>query len=117
MNDKAGTHRVAGGGLDATAGTIASLDDIVRHLKTGGATVQDQLVAAAKGLQDKYAVYYTKVAEKMSANGDYVDKELNRIAGLLKKGGLAPEKIDDLMSRSNILNKFKGDAESRKDEL
>ena len=59
--------------------------------------------------------YYAKVAKKMEENSGYVEKELTRLQGLLAKGGLAPEKIDDLTTRSNILNKFKsGDA--NKDE-
>lgn len=116
MNEQAGTHRVAGGGLDATAGTVAALDTIVGQLKTGGASVQDQLIAAAGSLTDKYASYYTKVAAKIAANSGYVDKELNRIAGILKKGGLAPEKVDDLTSRSNILKIFNGNSDN-KDEL
>lgn len=49
--------------------------------------------------------------EKVSANEGYVDKEIGRLEGMLKKGGLAPEKIDDLTSRTNILKLFKKDDE------
>jgi protein disulfide-isomerase A6 len=43
---------------------------------------------------------------KLGANPEYATKEQTRLAGLLKKGGLAQEKIDDLTTRSNILRSF-----------
>lgn len=116
MNEKAGTHRAPGGGLDAIAGTIASLDDIVATLKTGGAEAYKSLEQAAGALKDKYAEYYGKVAKKAEQNQEYAEKELTRLQGMLKKGGLAPEKVDDLTSRSNILRRFMGE-ETPKDEL
>lgn len=115
MNEKAGTHRSVGGGLDAIAGTIPSLDEIVSTLKTGGAKAYSDLEKAAGAVSDKYAEYYAKVAKKTEENQSYVEKELARLQGMIKKGGLAPEKMDDLTSRSNILARFKGD--TPKDEL
>ena len=116
MNEKAGTHRAAGGSLDAIAGTIPSLDEIVATLKTGGEKAYQDLGTAAGALSDKYAEYYGRVAKKAEANSEYAAKELKRLQGLLKKGGLAQDKADDLTSRSNILNKFLGE-EKAKDEL
>ncbi|TKA63388.1 Protein disulfide-isomerase tigA [Cryomyces minteri] len=111
LNEKAGTHRAVGGGLDATAGTIAALDSVVSKF-TGGAglaEVAEEATKAAASLKDKYAEYYVKVFGKVKDNEGYVEKELKRLTGLLKKGGLAPEKVDDLISRSNILRKFMSD--------
>ena len=116
MNEKAGTHRAMGGGLDTIAGTIPSLDELVATLKTGGVKAYSDLESAAGALQGKYAEYYAKVAKKAEANQKYAEKEFTRLQGMLKKGGLAPEKIDDLTSRSNILSKFKG-GEAPKEEL
>lgn len=119
MNEKAGTHRTVGGGLDVTAGTIAALDSLVSKF-TGGegiAEVSKEVQAAVAGLQDKYAEYYVKVFDKLSTNTGYVEKEQTRLASLLKKGGLAPEKIDDLVKRSNILSKFKSTVTGEKEEL
>ena len=116
INEKAGTHRAAGGGLDALAGTIPSLDELVSSLKTGGDKAYQEFEKAAGAMQGKYAEYYGKVAKKAEENQGYVEKELGRLQGLLAKGGLAPEKIDDLTSRSNILNRFKG-GEHAKEEL
>ena len=110
LNQKAGTHRVIGGGLDAKAGTIEALDTIVAKFTAGGslATITEEAAKAAASLQDKYAVYYTKVFGKLATSQDYVQKELTRLEGLMKKGGLAPEKADDLTSRMNILQQFSG---------
>jgi protein disulfide-isomerase A6 len=41
-------------------------------------------------------------------NKEYAEKEFKRLQGLITKGNLAPEKLDDLTSRSNILRKFLG---------
>lgn len=115
LNDKAGTFRVAGGGLNALAGTIPSLDQIVGTLKSGGAKAQEELEKAVAAAKEQYAEYYGKVAKKSEENSGYIEKELARIQSLLKKGGLTSEKADDLARRSNILNVFKGP--SGKDEL
>ena len=119
MNEKAGTHRLVGGGLDAKAGTIAALDTIVGKLTDGGnlATISEEATKAAQGLKEKYAEYYVKVLEKLGKNQSYAEKELARLEGLLKKGGLAPEKTDDLTSRSNVLRSFLNKAEEIKEEL
>ncbi|KAL8722951.1 MAG: hypothetical protein Q9225_000643 [Loekoesia sp. 1 TL-2023] len=108
MNEKAGTHRTVGGGLDAKAGIITSLDALVGRLTAGGSitSVSEEVTKAAKGLKDKYAEYYVKVFEKLGKNQAYAENELARLDGMIKKGGLAPEKLDDLVSRSNILRTF-----------
>ncbi len=118
LNEKTGTHRVVGGGLDDKAGTIASLDAIIAKLAAGGEVVSilKEATQAAKGLQNKYAEYYIRVLGKLVKSKDYSEKELARLAGLIKKGGLAPEKLDDLISRSNILRKF-SKQNSQKEEL
>jgi len=118
LNENAGTHRAVGGGLDAKAGTIEALDAVVAKLTAGGSltTISKDAQNAGQSLKDKYAEYYIKVFDKLSKSDGYVEKELTRLDGLLKKGGLAPEKVDDLTSRSNILRKFTGKDISR-DEL
>ncbi|KAL8951878.1 MAG: hypothetical protein Q9222_002184 [Ikaeria aurantiellina] len=108
MNEKAGTHRLAGGGLDEKAGVISSMDIVVRRLTAGGslASVSEEATKIAGGLKDKYSEYYVKVLGKLGKSQGYAEKELARLEGLIKKGGLAPEKLDDLVSRSNILRTF-----------
>ena len=118
LNTNAGTHRAVGGGLDMKAGTIEALDAVVAKLTAGGSlvTISEEAEKAAQSLKDKYAEYYIKVFNKLRSSDGYVEKELARLDGLLRKGGLAPEKVDDLTSRSNILQKFMGKGHS-KDEL
>jgi len=120
LNDKAGTYRIAGGGLSATAGTIAALDELVKKY-TGKeealAAVSKQVQEAAASTKDKYAEYYVKVFNKLTENPGYVEKESKRLAGLVKKSGLAPEKLDDLVRRSNILSRFREVVTGEKQEL
>lgn len=94
------------------AGTIEALDSYVSKF-TGGAKVADvsaEVATAAKDLKDgaqyKYAEYYVKVFDKLSKSDNYAAKELARLDGILKKGGLAPEKVDDFTSKTNILRRF-----------
>lgn len=131
VNEKAGTHRVAGGGLDATAGTIAMLDAIVAKF-TGGSTLVEVAAEVKKaagelagGAQYKYAEYYVRVFEKLSASDNYVAKELARLDGILTKGGLAPSKRDEIKTKTNVLrkiaetvaDKIKEASEAAKEEL
>lgn len=112
INEKAGTHRAVGGGLDATAGTIEALDHLVAKFSGGSsaAEVAAEVAAAAKDLKEsasyKYAEYYVKVFDKLSKNDNFASKELARYDSLLKKGGLAPEKVDEFTTKTNILRKF-----------
>jgi protein disulfide-isomerase A6 len=120
INEKTGLSRVPGGGLNAKAGTIEALDSIIGKISTGAtvASVTEEVVAAAKDLKEKYAAYYVKVLAKMASTQGYVEKELARLEKMIKKGGLAPAKSDDLISRANILRMFgQGPKASKKDEL
>lgn len=84
--------------------------DLLVEKVTGGSsnleTIFADVKAAAVGLTDKYAPYYVKVLEKLGGNSGYLEKEVARLEGLLKKGGLSKAKIDDLTSRYNILKRF-----------
>lgn len=117
VNKKAGTNRAVGGSLNEVAGTVPSLDDIIAK-SPSASKLAAEVKKAAKGLQDKYAQYYVKVADKISQNQEYVGKEFARLQKILAKGGSAPEKLDDLVARSNVLRRFLGkDEEVKKDEL
>ena len=123
INEKAGTHRVAGGGLDATAGTIAALDGLVAKF-TGGAGLEDIAAevkkSAAKFSDDaryKYAEYYIRVFDKLSKSDNYVAKELSRLEGILEKGGMAPSKRDEIQSKTNVLRRFAEKAAEKAEEL
>ncbi|KAA8652567.1 hypothetical protein EYZ11_002372 [Aspergillus tanneri] len=121
VNEKAGTHRAVGGRLDDKAGTVVILDTLVAKYTSSQSfdDLVNEVKKAAKGLQDKYAQYYVKVAEKLSQNHEYASKEFARLKKILEKGGSAPEKIDDFISRSNVLRQFLGEEkkDATKDEL
>lgn len=113
VNSKAGTHRVPGGGLDATAGTIDILNHIALKYSAGTeklAELKNEATKAVKSLsqdaQYKYAEYYIKVFDKLAQNEGWVAKESARLDNIIKKGGLAPSKLDELQSKSNILKKY-----------
>ncbi|QSZ37113.1 hypothetical protein DSL72_009206 [Monilinia vaccinii-corymbosi] len=122
LNSKAGTHRTVGGGLDATAGSIEALDALVKKF-TGGSSIAEVAATAVKAAQEykgsaqaKYAEYYVKVFDKLSKSDNYAAKELARLDGIIKKGGVVPEKLDEFTTKSNILRKFLEKA-TGKDEL
>jgi protein disulfide-isomerase A6 len=66
----------------------------------------EEIQKAAEGAQGTMKEYYLKAIAKITGNPEYAMKEQSRLAGILKKGGLAAEKIDDLQRRSNVLAKF-----------
>lgn len=108
MNANAGTHRAVGGGLDATGGTIEAFNTVLEKFQGAYGDGAEEAKKLAGTLQDKYAQYYVKVFEKIGKNKEYAEKELKRLQGLIVKGNLAQEKLDDLTSRSNILRRFLG---------
>lgn len=112
---------MVGGRLNTKAGTIETLDSILaKYITPNGLSDVEKATAdltkAAGDVSDTMKDYYLRAIAKVTGNPEYAMKEQTRLAGLLKKGGLAPEKIDDLQRRSNILARFlvKDDA---KDEL
>ena len=74
-----------------------------------------------KEAQYKYAEYYIRVFDKLSKSDNWVAKELSRLDGIIKKGGLAPSKLDELQAKTNILKQFVADVAEKvtggKDEL
>ena len=121
INAKAGTQRAPGGILGPKAGLIESMDAIVKKYIAGDSldSISSEAKKASNGLKDQYAQYYIKVFEKLGNSQQYTEKELARLEGLMKKGGLAPQKLDDLTSRANILRSFtsKESATEEKSEL
>ncbi|KAK5993316.1 Protein disulfide-isomerase erp38 [Cladobotryum mycophilum] len=122
INEKAGTHRVPGGDLDDTAGTVAPLDVIVAQFVAGtslpeaAAQAMTIAVAVKEAAEKKYAEYYLRVFEKLTQNEGWVAKEFARLEGILAKGGLAPAKRDEIKGKTNVLRKFTQKPED-KDEL
>ncbi|RDA93475.1 hypothetical protein CP533_2644 [Ophiocordyceps camponoti-saundersi (nom. inval.)] len=123
VNEKAGTHRVSGGGLGPVAGTVASLDVLVAKLVGGdkladvAAEVKKEAEKLKEGAQYKYAQYYVRVFDKLSTSENYAAKELARLDGMLTKGGLAPTKRDEFQRKTNVLRKFVEKVAEKVDEV
>jgi protein disulfide-isomerase A6 len=123
LNTHAGTNRMAGGGLNANAGTIETLDTLVSKFVSGTGVAElaaEATKAAAdlkEGAQYKYAQYYVRVFDKLSKSDGYAAKELARLEKMIKKGGLAPSKLDDFTSKTNILRRFIAEKVTGKSEL
>jgi protein disulfide-isomerase A6 len=119
VNSKAGTYRTTGGGLSTAAGTIEAFDTILakyagkKNWEQASKDIQEAAAGATGAMKD----YYLKAIAKITGNPEYAMKEQTRLAGLLKKGGVAPERIDDIQKRSNILAKFLVTDPDSKDEL
>lgn len=122
INSKAGTYRAPGGTLTSQAGTIDLIDTVLAKYVTANGLKDVEKATAeikkvANDIKDTSVDYYLRALSKLTGNPEYAMKEQTRLAGLLKKGGLAPEKIDDLQKRSNILRKFLVKEPEAKSEL
>jgi len=121
LNEKTGTNRAVGGGLTEAAGRIAAFDEEIQKLVKGDSdslkTITEKVLKLAEDSKDTYAAYYVKALGKLAKNEKYIEKELTRLRGILKKGGLASKKMDELSSKTNILIQFYAEKPGSKDEL
>lgn len=82
LNEKCGTHRLPGGGLNEKAGRIESLDDLASQFYLASASarnkIYDQAVLAAESAGEE-AKQYLKVMQKVvNSSDEYVVKEFKR---------------------------------------
>jgi protein disulfide-isomerase A6 len=97
LNEKCGTHRLPGGVLGPDAGLVAEIDEVVKGVSNGDLSKEqlEQLVKKVTQIakDNKAAPFYLRVLARIGEKGTgYVSKELERIEGILKKGGVNPEK-------------------------
>jgi len=110
LNEKCGTHRAVGGGLNDEAGRLAEFDNLARQFFVATGDARDALykqaiaLGASAGAASKH---YLRVMEKL-VNGTegYVEKEAKRLAAILKKRDLSSSKIDEIKTKVNILRAF-----------
>jgi len=119
LNEKCGTHRAVGGGLNDKAGRLAEFDTLASKFFVAASDARQTLLAdAAKLAETAGAVskHYLRVMEKI-VNGTegYLEKEAKRLDSILKKRSLAPAKLDEIKIKSNILRAF-AEAEPEADE-
>jgi len=107
VNEQMGTHRTSSGGLNEKAGRIEKLDDILKEkLSAGVSGVVTDFGEAVKSIDNKYAQYYLKVAQKVQGKATYATDEIARLSKMLTKGGLHADKVDDFTTKQNILRRF-----------
>ncbi|KAJ1993451.1 hypothetical protein H4R33_000644 [Dimargaris cristalligena] len=111
LNTHCGTHRLPGGGLDAQAGLVDRMNQLVNDFVKSAESGRQQIVAkaeeTAQGLKDQYAKYYVKVMTKLVSNRDFISKEITRLDKILKKRDLTAANADSFNIRKNILDFFK----------
>jgi len=110
MNEKCGTHRAVGGGLNDFAGRVGTLDsfaaELFSALPTSRAKIYEDATATAKSLGASGA-YYLRVMQKViDGSEDYVEKETKRLKSILEKRTSSPSKIDEIKTKLNVLAAF-----------
>lgn len=113
LNEKCGTNRVSGGGVNDAAGRIDAFDEAAKKFMNSPdereAVIAD-VTKATSGESDpdyrKSGEYYIKVMKKIQNKGeDYVANEVSRLERMLE-GSMVAEKRDSMFKRKNILNQF-----------
>jgi len=80
LNEKCGTQRAVGGGLNDLAGRIPSLDELAQKFIDAAADARTTILGEAVDL-GKDAKGYIRVMEKiMEKSSEYITKELKRYA-------------------------------------
>ena len=106
-----GTHRSAGGLLDDNAGRHPEFDSLASRFIVATSDARGKLVEDAKlfarATGEKYK-YYLKVMDKViNGSEEWVEKEATRLASILKKRNISPQKLDEVKIKANILSSFK----------
>jgi len=112
INHNANTKRTNDGTLDATAGRVATLDDLAKKFVSSGAnhdSILKEAEEAAKSLSGDEATsakIYLKVMSSIKEKGnDFVSTETQRVDKLMK-GSVSLNKADEFTKRKNILSSF-----------
>ncbi|KAF7327818.1 Protein disulfide-isomerase erp38 [Mycena kentingensis (nom. inval.)] len=109
LNEKCGTFRAVGGGLNDAAGRVSELDALAGQFVAAAADARTGILKAAETLAAESGAaskHYLRVMEKLSNNSEYLEKEEKRLASILAKRSLAPAKLDEIKIKSNILKAF-----------
>jgi len=113
LNEKCGTNRVAGGGVNDAAGRVDAYDAAAKTFMTStdqrDAMIADVTKSTAGESDPEYkksGEYYVKVMKKVLEKGEsYVTNEIARLQRMLS-GTMTAEKKDSMFRRKNILGQF-----------
>lgn len=111
LNEKAGTKRLAKGGLMSDVGRIEQLDNIVKELVSGAKSTVAAEIEALKSsfteAEKSIVNFYHVVAKKFEKEGKaFIEKQQKRLAGLVESDNITPEKKDEFQMKKNVLNAF-----------
>lgn len=110
LNERCGTHRAVGGGLNDEAGRIAELDALAQKFLGAAGDARDYIHKEALALSESLgetAKYYIRVMEKVVNDQEsYIEKESKRLASILTKRTMSPAKLDEIKTKANILSAF-----------
>lgn len=123
LNEKCGTNRISGGGIDDKAGRIDAFDTAAETFVKKPDEAESIIADITNTVENesdpehkKSGKYYLSVMKKIKAKGiEHVANEISRIQRLLD-GHMTSDKRDDMFKRRNILNFFQ-EAINKKDEL
>ncbi|KAH7884731.1 protein disulfide isomerase [Phlebopus sp. FC_14] len=110
LNERCGTRRAVGGGLNDEAGRLEELDMLAQKFLAATGDARDAIYKETLALADNIgstANQYLRVMEKVVNNSEaYIQKETRRLASILSKRTMAPAKLDEIKIKANILRAF-----------
>jgi protein disulfide-isomerase A6 len=110
LNEKCGTYRAVGGGLNDQAGRHPEFDALASKFFTATGAARDSIYKEASALGAQVgpaAAHYIRVMEKVvNGKADYFSKESKRLTSILQKRVLASEKLDEIKVKANVLAAF-----------
>jgi len=110
LNEKCGTQRAVGGGLNDQAGKHLDLDELASKFLVATNDLRDSIYKEASVIADaagSTSKHYIRVMEKIiNGSEEYLDKEVKRLATILKKRNLSASKLDEIKIKYNILRTF-----------
>ncbi|KAF5367576.1 hypothetical protein D9758_003706 [Tetrapyrgos nigripes] len=110
LNEKCGTKRAVGGGLNDEAGRVPELDVLASKFFVATSDAKNSVYQEALSLATSFgerSKHYLRVMEKI-VNGteDYIEKEVSRLESILSKRTLSSAKLDEMKIKANILRTF-----------
>ncbi|KIK82603.1 hypothetical protein PAXRUDRAFT_832171 [Paxillus rubicundulus Ve08.2h10] len=110
LNERCGTHRAIGGGLNDEAGRLPQLDSVAQKFLAATADAREAIYHEARILSESLGAasnHYLRVMEKIIGNSEaYIGKESKRLASILSKRTMAPAKLDEIKIKANVLKAF-----------
>lgn len=110
LNEKCGTQRAVGGGLNEQAGRLPEFDELAAKFYSASADARQSVLDEATALSKTAgaaAQQYIKVMKKIVGDSEaYLGKESTRLSSILSKRTLNSGKLDEIKIKANILKAF-----------